>query len=397
MEFTFSKKAKTFSLTLIAVGVISLGANYFTDHSHHHNMFWSNILFNGFFFFSISLGTLFFMVLQYATETAWSVLVKRVFEAIISFLPWASLALIIVFAAGSFHLNTIYPWMNPEVYIEGGEHYDEVIAAKHAYLNLPFFWIRTLVYMTVFIGFARMYRKRSLAEDKQEDLKIHYKNYKQAGLFLVLFAVFSSTLSWDWIMSIDTHWFSTLFGWYVLSGMWVMAVTTTILVVLYLKSKGHLPLVNKNHLQDLGKWMFALSFLWAYLWFSQFMLIWYTDMAEEVIYFVNRIENYQFLFFFTLAINFVAPMLILMSRDSKRNRKYLAIMAVVIFLGHWLDAYLLVIPGVLFEHGHLTWMHFGTMLGFLGGFIYVVLNTLSKAPLTPVHHPYKDESIHHEI
>jgi len=397
MEFTFSKKAKTFSLTLIAVGVISLGINYFTDHSHHHNMFWSNILFNGFFFFSISLGALFFMVLQYATETAWTVMVKRVFEAIISFLPWGALALIIVFAAGSLHLHTIYPWMNPELFIEGGEHYDPIIAAKEAYLNIPFFWGRTFVYLAVFIGFATVYRKRSLAEDRQEDLKIHYKNYKQSGLFLVLFAVFSSTLSWDWIMSIDAHWFSTLFGWYVLSGMWLMAITTTILVVLYLKSKGHLPLVNKNHLQDLGKWMFALSFLWTYLWFSQFMLIWYADMAEEVVYFVNRIDNYQFLFFFTMAVNFIAPMLILMSRDSKRNRKYLAVMAVVIFLGHWLDAYLLFIPGVLFEHGHLTWVHFGTMLGFLGIFIFVVLNTLSKAPLTPVHHPYKDESIHHEI
>ena len=398
MEFTFTKKSKSLSLALIVIGIIALAVNYFTDTSDHHNMFWSNILFNGFFFFSIALGALFFMVLQYATESAWSVLVKRVFEAIISFLPYAALALVIVFIAGSiFHWHHIYPWMNPEVFDTSSEHYDPVIAGKEAYLNVPFFWIRTIVYLLVFIGFARLYRKRSLAEDKKENLKIHYKNYKQSGLFLVLFAVFSSTLAWDWVMSIDTHWFSTLFGWYVLSGMWLMAVTTTILITLYLKSKGYLPLVNKNHLHDLGKWMFALSFLWTYLWFSQFMLIWYADMPEEVVYFQNRIDNYNFLFFFTMFVNFLFPMLILMSRDSKRNKKYLAVIAVVVFLGHWLDAYLLFIPGVLFEHGHLSWVHFGTMLGFLGLFIYVVFNTLTKAPLVPVHHPYKDESIHHEI
>ena len=127
------------------------------------------------------------------------------------------------------------------------------------------------------------------------------------------------------------------------------------------------------------------------------MLIWYTNMAEEIIYFLNRYENYKFLFFFTLAINFIIPMLILMSRDSKRNRKYLAIIASIVVFGHWLDAYLLFIPGILFEHGHLSWEHFGVFFGFFGLFIYVVFTALSKAPLVPVHDPYKDESLHHEI
>jgi hypothetical protein len=398
MEFTFSQKARTLSLILIAVGVVSLGVNFFTeDPESHHGVFWSNLLFNGFFFFSIALGALFFMALQYATEAAWSVLVKRVFEAIISFLPFGAIVLIIVFLAGSMHWHHIYHWMDPHVFDPNHADYDAIIANKKAYLNLPFFWIRTLLYIGVFMLFARLYRKRSLKEDQGENLSIHYKNYRQAGLFLVLFAVFSSTLAWDWIMSIDTHWFSTLFAWYVLSGMWLMAVTVTILITLYLKSKGHLPQVNNNHLHDLGKWMFALSFLWSYLWFSQFMLIWYANIAEEVIYFQQRIQNYNFLFFFTFFLNFAAPMLILMSRDSKRNKKFLMVMGILIFIGHWLDAFLLFIPGVLFEHGHLSWMHIGTGMGFLGAFIYVAFTTLSKAPLVPVNHPYKEESVHHEI
>jgi len=397
MEFTFSSKTKTFSIILMAIGVVSLAINFFTDHSDHHNMFWSNILFNGFFFFGIAAGALFFMVLSYATEAAWTVLIKRILEGVISFLLPASIVLFVVFIAGTLHWHHIYHWMDPDVFIKGNPAYDEVIAGKEAYLNIPFFWVRSIVYVLVFWLFARMYRKRSLLEDQEGGTKLHKKNYVQSGGFLALFAVFSSTLAWDWIMSIDTHWFSTLFGWYVFSGMWISAITSTMLIILYLKSKGYLPEVNKSHLQDLGKWMFALSFLWSYLWFSQFMLIWYADIPEEVTYFVNRIENYNFLFFFTFAINFAIPMLILMSRDSKRNKKYLAVMALIILFGHWLDAYLLVNPGVLFDHGHLSWVHFGTLLGFVGWFIYVVFSTLAKAPLVPVHHPYKDESIHHEI
>lgn len=397
MEFTFSSKTKTFSLILMLIGVLSLTINFFTDHSEHHNMFWSNVLFNGFFFFGIAAGALFFMVLSYATEAAWTVLIKRILEGIISFLLPASLILFIVFIAGSLGWHHIYHWMNPNVFIVGHEEYDEVLAGKEAYLNIPFFWLRSIVYVAVFYLFARIYRKRSLKEDSEGGNKLHFKNYGQSGIFLVLFAVFSSTLAWDWIMSIDAHWFSTLFGWYVFSGMWLSAITTTMLIILYLKSKGYLPEVNKNHLHDLGKWMFALSFLWSYLWFSQFMLIWYADIPEEVTYFKNRIDNYNFLFFFTFAINFITPMLILMSRDTKRNRKYLAVMALIILFGHWLDAYLLVNPGVLFNHGHLSWVHIGTLLGFVGLFIYVVFGTLSKAPLVPVNHPYKDESIHHHI
>jgi hypothetical protein len=397
MEFTFSSKAKTFSLILIAIGVVTVLINFFTDHSDHHNLFWSNLLFNSFFFFSIAVGALFFMVLSYATESGWTVLIKRIQEGIIHFLLPSALVLFIVFAAGSMGWHHIYHWMNPDVFDKASPEYDEIIANKEAYLNLPFFWIRSFVYVATFYIFARLYRKRSLREDTEGGTAIHMRNYKQSAIFLILFAVFSSTLAWDWIMSIDTHWFSTLFGWYVFSGMWLTGITTTMLIILYLKSKGYLPEVSKSHLQDLGKWMFALSFLWSYLWFSQFMLIWYADIPEEVTYFVNRIENYKFLFFFTFAINFVTPMLILMSRDSKRNKKYLAVMSVIILFGHWLDTYLLVIPGVLYDHGQLSWVHIGTLLGFVGLFIFVVFRALAKAPLLPVHHPYKDESVHHQI
>jgi len=205
-------------------------------------------------------------------------------------------------------------------------------------------------------------------------------------------------LAWDWLMSIDTHWFSTMFGWYNFAGMWVSAMIVAIILVLYLKSKGLLPNVNQSHIHDMGKWMFAISFLWTYLWFSQFMLIWYSDIPEEVTYFFNRFENYGAPMFIMLAINFILPMVMLMSRDAKRNIKFLVTIGTIIFFGHWFDVYLQVIPGIEFDAWHgLKWWEIAMMLGFLGVFIYVTLNALSKAKLTPTGSPYLDESEHHSI
>jgi hypothetical protein len=381
----------------MAIGIISLLVGYLTDGSDHHNRWWSALYINGLFFTFISFGALFFMILQYATEAAWSVMVKRIFEGITMFMPYGVAVVFLVHLAGTFHVHHIFHWMDPEVHNVDSVHYDALIANKSAYLNVPFFWIRSLVYIGTFMFFAITFRRRSLLEDKNPELTTHFKNYRRAALFLIFFAVFSSTISWDWVMSIDTHWFSTLFGWYVFSGMWCTAMIVGVVLVLYLKAKGYLPQVNNSHIQDLGKWMFALSFLWSYLWFSQFMLIWYSNIPEEVTYFITRIEYYRIPFFTMFFVNFALPMVILMSRDAKRNPKFLITIATLIFLGHWVDVWLLVTPGVMGGDAHLGLMDIGMFLGFLGVFVFVVLKALTKAPLVPVNHPYLEESIHHNI
>jgi len=238
---------------------------------------------------------------------------------------------------------------------------------------------------------------RSLEEDKVGGTAIHFKNYKKAALFLVVFAVFSSTSSWDWLMSIDVHWFSTLYGWYVFSGIWVSAMVVIVLLTLYLKRMGYLPNVNDSHIHDLGKWAFAISFLWSYLWFSQFMLIWYSNIGEEVVYFMMRIENFKVLYFGMFLINFAFPMLILMSRDAKRNVGILTFVGLVILAGHWVDVYIMVSAGSLGATAEIGALEIGLVLLITGAFIRIVLMNLSKAPLTPVHHPFLDESVHHEI
>ena len=359
--------------------------------------FWSNLLVNGFFFFGITLGALFFLALHYATESGWGVVLLRVFEGIMSAMPIGIVVLLIVFLVGSFGGHHIYPWMDPELTDPSSSHFDAIIYGKKAYLNLPFFWIRVIAYFATFYLFLRWFKKKSRQEDNEGGTESHFKMYRRGALFLVFFAVFSSTMSWDFIMSIDTHWFSTLFGWYVFSGIWLSGMIMAMMITLFLRKRGYLPFVKSSHIHDVAKWMFALSFLWSYLWFSQFMLIWYSNIPEEVIYFTERIENYKILFFGTFFVNFFFPMVFLMSAGTKRSPGYLIVIGLLIFIGHWFDVFNMVMPGTLFDQWEYGLLELGMFLMFLGTFVFTVLRSISKSPLLQKNHPYLEESKHHEF
>lgn len=385
---------------LIAVGVLSLIIGLIVHASDDQFMtrLMGGLLSNGYFYFCIGLGALFFLALNYATEAGWYAYIKRPIEAIAMFLPYGTGLLAVVLLAITFMDGAhVYGWMDPELLDEGSHHYDKILDQKDFYLNKTFFWIRTVAYLATYLIFLRGFRKRSLEEDRVGGTEIHFRNYRKGALFLVFFAVFSSTSAWDWVMSVDWHWFSTLFGWYTFAGMWVSTMVVLVILVLYLKKKGYMPKVNESHIHDIGKWMFAISFLWSYLWFSQFMLIWYANIPEEVTYFVARIEEHQFLYFFMFFINFAFPMLILMSRDAKRHAGILTFVGIIILLGHWLDAYQMIAIGSQGPNAYPGFIEFGIGIALAGVLIKVVLTNLSKAPLTPVNHPFLDESIHHDI
>lgn len=395
MEFKVSKKANKFTLSMIVIGLLFTVLGIATGYSDHHFLtrFLSNGLINSFFFFSLALGALFFLALQYATETGWYATIKRVIEAIMGYLPYGiGFMLLVFFALTLTNGAHIYSWMDPEIVAN-----DEIIQMKSSYLNPIFFWIRTIVYLGIYFLYWRGYKKRSLEEDRVGGTEIHFKNYKKAAVFLVFFAVFTNTSSWDWIMSIDVHWFSTLFGWYTFSGIWCSSMTVIVLLIIYLKKEGYLPKVNENHIQDVGKWVFATSFLWSYLWFSQYMLIWYANIGEEVIYYMVRIEHYKVLYFGMFLVNFAFPMLLLMSRDAKRNAGTLTVIGIIILLGHWMDVYIMVSGGSMGANAEIGFLEIGMLLFMAGLFIRIILNNLTKAPLTPLNHPFLDESIHHEI
>ena len=388
--FTIDKKAKNFSMVLMAIGLIALIYGFSTD-AHRA---WPSLLFNNYFFIGIAVFGVFFVAKQYVSEAGWSIVLKRVPEAVMSALPVMSLIMLFIMFASIMHWNHIYHWLHEGIMDPASDHYDKIIAGKEAYLNGSFFIIRTIIYLLGWNYFAKKLRALSVLEDKVLGTAIHFKSVSTSAWFMVFFAVTSAMASWDWIMSIDPHWFSTIFGWYVFAEWGAIGFTTILLFTLYLKRQGYLEDVNENHIHDLGKWIFAMSLVWTYMWFSQFMLIWYANIPEEVTYFMARleVENYKFLFWFSMIINFIAPIILLMSRDAKRNNGRLIFVGCVILVGHWINSYLLVTPGTLGTHGHIGFIEIGMGLGFAGLFIYLVLNSLTKQPLETKNHPFLDES-----
>lgn len=409
LNYTFTNKTRNITFGLMAIGLITIIAGFLTDHApegvpheeYHSTRMWANLLVNSYFFMGIALLATFFMALQYVAEVAWSVAVKRVYEAISSFLPVGAVIMFLILLAGQMHLHHLYHWMDPATIDPSSPHYDEVIANKHGYFGAGnwFFWLRTVAYLVVWCLFQRGFIKRSLQQDLEGGTKIHFKQMGKAATFLVFFAVTSSTSAWDWMMSLDVHWFSTMYGWYAFAGMWISAMITIILFVLYLKRRGYLEQVNESHIHDLGKWVFAVSFLWSYLWFMQFMLIWYTNIPEEIIYFQERLHDFGYmgLMWTVFFMNFAFPMILLMSRDAKRNYFFLTFVGCIIFVGHWLDVFMMVMPSTVNGHWHLGWVEVGMALGFLGLLLFVVHRALTKAPLMIQKHPYLDETLHHHI
>ena len=395
MEFKITDSAQKTIRYVVLIGFVLLVVGILLNYKDAHFMtrLLTNGLINGFFFFALGLGALFFLALNYATESGWYASVKRVIEAVAGFLPYGmgllgAVLLIITILDGAH----IYIWMDNEVV-----KHDEIIQGKSAYLNVWFFWIRTIIYFITYFLFLRGFKKRSIEEDERGGTDLHFKNYRRGAHFLIFFAVFSSTSAWDWLMSIDVHWFSTLYGWYTFAGMWCSSIVVLVITTMYLKKLGYLPKVNESHIHDLGKWTFATSFLWSYLWFSQFMLIWYANIGEEVTYYAMRIENFKFLYFAMFIINFAFPMLILMSRDAKRNFGILTFVGLIILTGHWLDVFIMVSAGSLGANATIGLIEIGMALMVLGAFVFVILRNLTKAPLTPVNHPFLDESVHHDI
>ena len=364
------------------------------DASHDEHVFhqlqnkpWAALYVAAFFFFMISLGVLAFYAINRAAQAGWSPVLFRVMEGITAYLLPGGLIVVIILALSGFHLNHLFIWMDPEVVA-----HDKLIAGKVGFLNVPFFLGRAVFFLAGWTLYRFISRKYSLAQDEAGDDSNHVKNFRWSAGFLVFFIVTESIMSWDWIMSIDPHWFSTLFGWYVFASMFVSGITAIALISIYLKSKGYLEFVNDSHIHDLGKFMFGVSVFWTYLWFSQFMLIWYSNIPEEVTYFITRIEDYNLPFFGMIAMNFLFPLLILMNSDYKRTNYFVVMAGIVIILGHYLDVFNMIMPSAVGDQWFIGIPEVGGFLFFLGLFIFIVFTALTKAPLLAKGDPYMGES-----
>ncbi len=413
-NFNAGLKKKIAILGIVGIGVLALGiillifggghaaegaheaAAHGGGHSefHWYDRLFTNLWINNVYFTGLGVIGIFFVALQYASQAGWSAGIKRIPEAFGAWLPYAAVLMLIVFFLGG---HTIFHWTHEYLYDESDPRYDAIIAGKRAFLNTPFFIIRLLVYLGGWYLMYRLIRRESLAEDINGGTVHYYKMIKYSTIFIVFFAITSSTSAWDWTLSVDTHWFSTMYGWYNFASWFVSGLAAITLLVVILRENGYITLVSSEHLHDLGKFVFAFSIFWAYIWFSQFLLIYYANIPEESIYFLERLESdiYAPLFIGTLILNFFFPFLVLMTRDSKRHTVFLKLVCTVVLIGQWLTFYLMITPGTLKENGGLGFIEVGTTMIYLAAFLFVVLGNLAKAPLVAKNHPMLQESIHH--
>jgi len=378
----------------------------------HEFSFWKRIKVslwhNNIFFFGISIIGVFLLCVMRAFWGGWYVSFIRVLESFGYYLPVAAVVTLVVFV---FAGHDIFHWLHHDLYDVNSPEYDPIIDGKGVYFFAPldngsfplFFYLRLLVFFGGWIFIFFKIRKLSLQEDLNGGDAYYKKMLRYSAGFLVFFAVSSSMSAWDWILSIDTHWFSTMFGWYVFASMMVTGISAVAFTVVKLKEAGYLKLVNSEHLHDLGKLMFAFSIFWTYIWFSQFILYWYANIPEEIVWFADRLlyneGRYAPIFFLNLLINFFFPFLFLMTRNAKRQSILIKVAACGIMIGHWLDFYLMMYPGVIQEHGGLNlgslFVELGIFLMFLGVFIMAIMKGLSKAPMIAKNHPMLEESINH--
>jgi hypothetical protein len=331
-------------------------------------------------------------------QAAWMQSFRRVPEAISTLVPvFGGITLMVLLYIIFGHKHHIYHWLDAEAVAN-----DPILKGKTGFLNPTFFVIWTTLTISLWSLFG--YRMRQL--NNQADVApmdaptakaFNIQSMVRSGFFLVWFGLtVASTIPWLWMMSIDAHWYSTMYSWYTFASTFVAGMALIALWVVYLKNKGYLELTNNEHLHDIAKFMFAFSIFWTYLWFSQYMLIWYANIPEETVYFKHRVQGpYKGIFFLNLIINFLAPLLILMKRSAKRNYTLVALMAVVIIFGHWIDFYQMVMGSLMKEHVELGVLDFGILAFFVGVMIFFVAKALASKPLIAKYHPFLKESIIH--
>ena len=348
---------------------------------------WTAFFIAAFFFLMISVCVLVFYAIQWAAQAGWSIVLFRIMEGISAYILPGSILLFIFLLLSAMHFNHMYVWMG-EAAAD-----DEIIQGKSWWLNIPGWLIRSFIYLFTYNIFRYLLRRNSLALDESGDMKLYKKSFNMSVTFIVIFGIFELFMSFDWLMSLDPHWYSQLYSFYVFASVLVSAITTIALVTIYLRNKGVIPFVNNSHVHDLAKYMFGFSIFWTYFFFDQFMLQWYANIPEEAAYFYPRlIGSYQLPFISMLVMNFVFPILILMDSDFKRIPWFVVAAGLVILTGHYIDIFQLISPSTVGDSWSIGIPELSSLAFFLGLFIFVVFTAISKAPLHAKGNPFMKES-----
>ncbi|HPW56413.1 MAG: hypothetical protein KA072_10500 [Thermoanaerobaculaceae bacterium] len=374
------------AIALAAAAVVTAGVVLAPDRT------WPAVLTIGLFLTGMGLAGVFFVALQYATGSGWSIVVRRVGEALAALLGTGAVVMVVAL----FAAPRLYCWWGGAV---DGE---PLRGFKAAWLSPAFFVVRAIVYFALWLAFAAAIVRESRLQDADADPAHSRRNVRLSIAFIAVFAFTVWLASSDWIMSLDPDWSSTIFGVYNFAGLFSGGLAALVVFVVWLRRlgpRGVGPLhavVTQEHLHDLGKLLFAFSTFWMYIWFSQYMLIWYANIPEEASYFAVRLHGlWQPLVILDVVLNWVVPFLALLPRAAKRNPGVLAKVALAVLVGRWLDLYLMVTPH--FQPGAPVFGVWELAAAVLAASVAVlaVLRTLTRAPMVPIGDPLLAESLRH--
>lgn len=341
------------------------------------------------FLMSIGVGSLFLISLEYVAGADWSTPIRRVPEHLAAIIPF----MIILSVPLLLNLNNLFHWTHP------GD--DKILLHKVPYLNVSFFIIRVFVCLGLWGLFYFLISKNSLKQDVTKDQLLTKKNIKLSAVFIPLFAITISVSAIDWMMSLEPHWFSTIFGVYFFSGTVVTALAAVTIIVVILKERGYLSSrLTNDHLFSLGALIFAFINFWAYIAFSQYMLIWYADLPEETFWFMQRWEGSWAIFSIVMMVsNFLVPYIILLSQPAKMDPKKLKFVAIWLLAAKFIDYYWVIIPNMATsEHGVvLSWMDITYPVAFIGLIMLVFNARVKKTNLIPVGDPKLERGLNFHL
>jgi hypothetical protein len=369
-RFTVGARSRTVAWVMVIAGATAAVAGVAADPQRT----WPALLLNGYYMLALALAGAVFISLQYLCGASWSANLRRIPEAMMAALPIAALLMLSLF----FGRDRLY----------AASHAHAATASKALYLATPFFFGRMALFVSVWAAFAWALRRTSLRQDADPAPIHHQRLVRLSAAFIVVFAISFSLASFDWLMTLAREWSSTIFAIYSFAGLLAGGLAAITLCVVLLLQRGYLEgVVNENHLHDLGKLMFAFSTFWAYIWFSQYLLIWYGNLPEETTYYNIRTGHRWIVLFVTnVVVNWVAPFLVLMPRASKRNPATLKWIAIVILTGRWLDLYLAIMPEMM-TGPSLAAQDLFIVAGYAGAFVLLATRALGRASLVPLNTP----------
>ncbi|HEU5453060.1 MAG TPA: hypothetical protein VFU76_13790 [Terriglobales bacterium] len=369
--------ARLRALAIVGAAILAAGMYWAPQRA------WANLLLAGYYFLGIALAGTLFVAFQYVTGASWSVALRRIPEAFASLVPIGGAAILAVV----LFRPSLYAWTADA----------SLTGFRKLWLSLPFFRARALLFLALWTLFSFLLLSASRRQDSDGDFRHTHSNARISGAFLVVFAITFWLASYDWVMSLEPDWWSTIFGMYNFAGLFSSGLAAIAVVLVYLRERTSLRhIINEDHLRDLGKLVFAFSTFWMYLWFSQYMLIWYANIPEETVYYVQRQHGlWAPLFLLNVVLNWVIPFFALMPRVNKGKPGFLLRVSLVLLVGRWLDLYLMIAPPFAGTKPSLGLWELGGAALLVGGFGLAAMAALRRRPLAPTRDPFFVDSLHY--